>query len=75
MNKKIRIEFKGFIETDPSEVTFAYIGPFDWKPYINGLEYIKLSENEKTSYVLWAGYESLSNYDEKQEEIYVKVIE
>lgn len=73
--KTIRIEFKGFVETDPSELTFAYIGPLQYKAYINGLEYISLSENERQSYVLHDSYELLSNYNDKEEHISIKVID
>lgn len=72
--KAIRIEFHGFVETDPSEVTFAYIGPFQYKPYINGLEYINLSENERQSYVLHTSYECLSNYNEKEEYTNIQIV-
>lgn len=73
--KTIRIEFQGFVETDPSELTFAYIGPLQYKPYINGLEYISLSENERQSYVLHTSYECISNYNDKEEYLSVVVVD
>lgn len=46
------IEFSGYLNVSPNSVRFQYVGTDNKQPVINGNKYIKLTEKEKSEYIL-----------------------
>jgi hypothetical protein len=55
MNKydNLIIEFSGYLNVSPNSVRFQYVGTDKrFQPVINGNKYVKLTEKEKSEYIL-----------------------
>jgi hypothetical protein len=54
MNKydNLVIEFSGYLNVSPNSVRFQYIGTGNKQPVINGNKYVKLTDEEKSEYIL-----------------------
>ena len=57
LDKRMTIMFSGWIECNPDQTTFQYIGPEQYGlmstgKVITGTEFMSLSENEQGNYIL-----------------------
>ena len=54
MNKydNLIIEFSGYLNVCTNSVRFQYVGTDNKQPVINGNKYVKLTEKEKSEYIL-----------------------
>lgn len=53
MSNRIIVEFGGWVECDPEQVMFQYIGDEDSsRQLITGTEWLKLSQDEQDDYIL-----------------------
>lgn len=63
MDKKLIVEYSGWVELIPEKVNFTYIGTEE-KSDITGVEYMKLGEKEKSDYILESLSQAIDNgYD------------
>lgn len=63
------IEFSGYLNVSPNSVRFQYVGTGNKKPIINGNKYVKLTDEEKSEYILESFAKTIEvaddvNYDE-----------
>lgn len=50
---KIIVEFNGWVEADPANIMFQYIGEMAaTEALISGTDYLKLDEEERSNYIL-----------------------
>lgn len=63
MDKKMILEYSGWVEIIPENINFIYIGEEE-KQDITGLEYMKLSKEEKEDYIIESLSKAIDNgYD------------